>query len=142
MQQVKLNDTVKVHYTGTLNDGQVFDSSLNREPLEFKVGAGNLIAGFENAVIDMKLNESKKINIPSDEAYGPYHKEMLFDVKKEMLPKDMEPQVGMQLVSQNPDGSELVVTVSEVLENSIKVDANHPLAGKDLNFEITVVEIA
>jgi FKBP-type peptidyl-prolyl cis-trans isomerase SlpA len=142
MQLVKLNDTVKVHYTGTLNDGQIFDSSLDREPLEFKVGSKSLIPGFENAVIDMALNESKKINIPSDEAYGPYHDEMLFDVKKEMLPKDMEPQIGMQLVSQNPDGSELIVTITKVNEDSILVDANHPLAGKDLTFEIKVVEIA
>jgi len=141
MSQVKKDDTVKVHYTGTLEDGQVFDSSLEREPIEFKVGEGKMIPGFEKGVLDMELNEKKKIEIPSSEAYGEVNDELFQDVPKTQLPEDIEPKVGMGLAAKMPDGSERQLRVAEVKDDSIVVDANHPLAGKDLNFEIEVVEI-
>lgn len=141
MSQVKLNDTIKVHYTGKLTDGQVFDSSENREPLEFKVGSGMLIPGFENGVIDMAVNENKTLNIPCAEAYGEVNKELFQEVEKSMLPEDIQPEVGMGLMSQTPDGREMPLTITEVKDASIIVDANHPLAGKDLIFDIEVVEI-
>src|SRR5690625_556890 len=141
MSQVKKDDVVKVHYTGTLEDGQVFDSSLEREPIEFKVGEGKMIPGFEKGVLDMELNEKKKIEIPSSEAYGEVNDELFQDVPKTQLPEDIEPKVGMGLAAKMPDGSERQLRVAEVKDDSIVVDANHPLAGKDLNFEIEVVEI-
>ncbi len=106
MSQVKENDTVKVHYKGTLSNGQVFDSSADREPLEITLGQGMLIPGFEKAIIDMEVNEKKTINIPQVEAYGEVQKELFHEVKKEQLPQDMAPEVGMGLASKNPDGSE------------------------------------
>ncbi|MGF1555315.1 FKBP-type peptidyl-prolyl cis-trans isomerase [Paucihalobacter sp.] len=142
MSQVKENNTVKVHYTGKITaNGQVFDSSLEREPLEFTLGQGQLIPGFENGVVNMKLNEKKTINIPKEEAYGEVREELFQEVNKEELPQDMEPEVGMGLVSRGPDGREHQLRVAEVKEASIIVDANHPLAGQDLTFEIEVLEI-
>jgi FKBP-type peptidyl-prolyl cis-trans isomerase 2 len=141
MSQVKENDTVKVHYTGKLSDGQVFDSSLEREPLEVTLGQGMLIPGFEKGIIDMKLNEKKTINIPVAEAYGEVQQELLYEVKKEQLPKDMAPEVGMGLASKGPDGKEVQFRVAEVNEDHIIVDANHPLAGKELVFDLELVEI-
>lgn len=141
MSQIKKDDTVKVHYTGTLEDGQVFDSSLEREPIEFKVGEGKMIPGFEKGVLNMELNEKKKIEIPSVEAYGEVKDELFQDVPKTQLPEDIEPKVGMGLAAKMPDGSERQLRVAEVKDDAIVVDANHPLAGKDLNFEIEVVEI-
>lgn len=142
MQKVKENDTVKVHYTGKLNDGQVFDSSLQREPLEFKVGEGNMIKGFENAVLGMAVGENKEVNIPSNEAYGPHREELTQEIKKSDLPAEVNPEVGLQLMSRTPDGREFRVVVSEVKGDTVRIDANHPLAGKDLIFEIEVVEIS
>lgn len=141
MSQVKKDDTVKVHYTGKLTDGEIFDSSLEREPIEFKVGAGQMIPGFENGVIDMKLNEKKTIEIPSAEAYGEVREELFQEVPKSQLPEEIKPEIGMGLAAQMPDGSQRQLRVSEVKEESIVVDANHPLAGKDLNFDIEIVEI-
>ena len=141
MSQVKMNDTIKVHYTGKLADGQVFDSSENREPLEFTVGSGMLIPGFENGVVDMKVSEKKTIEIPMAEAYGPVNDELFQEVEKAQLPPDIKPEVGLGLMSKAPDGSEMPLTISEVREESIIVDANHPLAGKDLTFDIEVVSI-
>ncbi|MGO3707800.1 MAG: FKBP-type peptidyl-prolyl cis-trans isomerase [Mesonia hippocampi] len=141
MSQVKQNDTVRVHYTGKLKDGQIFDSSLEREPLEFTLGQGQLIPGFENGVIDMKVNEKKTIEIPSNEAYGDVQEELFMEVPKSQLPQEIEPKVGMGLVSKNPDGSERQLRVAEVKDEAIVVDANHPLAGKDLIFELELVEI-
>lgn len=143
MTKVKSNDTVKVHYKGTLTDGTVFDSSEGREPLEFTMGQGQLIPGFENAVMGMEINQTKSCFIPSAEAYGDVNPEMLQKVSKSQLPEDLQQKaaVGMQLSSRMPDGTEFPVMVTEVNEESITVDANHPLAGKDLNFEITLVEI-
>jgi FKBP-type peptidyl-prolyl cis-trans isomerase 2 len=142
MSQVKEKDTVKVHYTGKLSEsGQVFDSSLEREPLEFTLGQGMLIPGFEEGIIDMKVNEKKTVAIPKDKAYGDKRDELLQKVSKEQLPEEIKPEVGMGLVSKNPDGSEQQLRVAAVNDDHIVVDANHPLAGQDLTFDIEIVEI-
>ncbi len=142
MSQVKQNDTVKVHYTGKLADGQVFDSSVERgEPIEFTLGQGQLIPGFEKGLIDMEVNEKKTINIPKDEAYGEPREELIQEVPKSQLPEEIKPEVGMGLVSKTPDGREMNLIVKDVKEDSIVVDGNHPLAGKDLTFDLEVVEI-
>ncbi|MEW4923070.1 peptidylprolyl isomerase [Algibacter sp. 2305UL17-15] len=141
MSQVKENDTVKVHYTGKLSNGQVFDSSLEREPLEVTLGQGMLIPGFEKGIVDMKLNEKKTITIPVAEAYGDVQKELFYEVKKEQLPPDMAPEVGMGLASKGEDGREVQFRIAEVNEDHIIADANHPLAGHDLTFDLELVEI-
>lgn len=141
MSQVKENDTVKVHYTGKLSDGQIFDSSLEREPLEVTLGQGMLISGFEKGIVDMKLNEKKTITIPVTEAYGEVREELLYEVKKEQLPQDMAPEVGMGLASKDQDGKEVQFRVAEVHEDHIIVDANHPLAGQELTFDLELVDI-
>ena len=141
MSQVKENNTVKVNYTGKLSDGQIFDTSEGREPLEFTLGQGQLIPGFEKGVLDMKLNEKKTITIPKEEAYGDVHEQLKQEVNKADLPQDMKPEVGMGLVSKTPEGQERNLRVIEVKEDSIIVDGNHPLAGKDLVFDLEVVEI-
>ncbi|MGM0480281.1 MAG: FKBP-type peptidyl-prolyl cis-trans isomerase [Bacteroidota bacterium] len=141
MSQVKQNDKVKVHYTGKLANGEVFDSSLERDPMEFEVGKGQLIPGFENGVIDMKVNEKKTITVPSDEAYGEPRKELVQEVPKDRLPEDIKPEVGMGLVSTTPQGQEIQLVVKEVKDEAIVVDGNHPLAGQDLTFEVEVIDI-
>lgn len=141
MSKVKNNDTVKVHYTGKLTSGEVFDSSKDREPLEITVGQGQLIPGFENGLIDMEENEKKTLNIPSSEAYGDVRKELVQEVPKSQLPEEIKPEVGMPLVSKTPQGQEIQLVVTEVKDDAITVDANHPLAGKDLVFDIELVEI-
>ncbi|HEY4617969.1 MAG TPA: peptidylprolyl isomerase [Flavobacterium sp.] len=141
MSQVKENNTVKVHYTGKLSDGQVFDSSEGKEPLEFTLGQGRLIPGFEKGLIDMKLNEKKTITITPDEAYGAVREDLIQEVAKTELPPEIKPEVGMGLVSKSPDGQEMNLLVVEVRDQSIVLDGNHPLAGKDLIFDLEVVEI-
>lgn len=141
MSQVKEKDTVKVHYTGKLANGEVFDSSVDRDPMEFQVGSGQLIPGFENGVIDMKVNEKKTLVIPSDEAYGEPRKELVQEVPKDRLPEEIKPEVGMGLVSKTPEGQEIQLVVKEVKDEAIVVDGNHPLAGQELTFEIEVVGI-
>lgn len=141
MSQVKENNTVKVHYTGKLSDGQVFDSSEGKEPLEFTLGQGRLIPGFEKGLIDMKLNEKKTITIVSDEAYGAVREDLIQEVQKSELPQEITPEVGMGLVSKSSDGHEMNLQVVEVRDASIVLDGNHPLAGKDLIFDLEVVEI-
>lgn len=141
MSQVKLNDTVKVHYTGKLENGQIFDSSLQREPLEFTMGQGQLIPGFEQGVLDMKINEKKTIHIPYNDAYGEVREELFHEVEKDKLPKELQLKEGMGLISTAPDGSERQLILHEIKENSIIVNANHPLAGKDLIFEVELIEI-
>ena len=141
MSQVKENDTVRVHYTGKLDDGSVFDSSLEREPLEFTVGQGQLIPGFEQGVKDMAVNEKKTINIPAGEAYGDVRQDLIQEVPKSQLPPDIKPEEGLRLMSKTPQGQDIPLVITEVKDESIVVDANHPLAGKDLTFEIEVVEI-
>lgn len=142
MSQVKQNDTVKVHYTGKLEDGQVFDSSVERgEPIEFTLGQGQLIPGFEKGLIDMKVNEKKTVTIPKEEAYGEPREDLIQEVDKNQLPEEIKPEVGMGLVSKSPDGREMNLIVKDVKEDTIVVDGNHPLAGKDLVFDLEVVEI-
>ncbi|HCY97546.1 peptidylprolyl isomerase [uncultured Polaribacter sp.] len=141
MSQVKENNTVKVNYTGKLSDGQVFDSSEGKEPIEFTLGQGRLIPGFEKGLIDMELNEKKTITIPKEEAYGEVNKDLIQEVKKSELPQEMAPEVGMGLVSKSPDGQEMNLLVIEVKEETIVIDGNHPLAGKELIFDLEVLEI-
>jgi FKBP-type peptidyl-prolyl cis-trans isomerase SlpA len=141
MSKVKENNTVKVNYTGKLSDGQVFDSSEGKEPIEFTLGQGQLIPGFEKGLIDMELNEKKTITIPKEEAYGEVNNDLIQEVKKSELPQDMTPEVGMGLVSKSPEGQEMNLLVIGVKEESIVIDGNHPLAGKELIFDLEVLEI-
>lgn len=142
MSKVKEGDTVKVHYTGTLKNGEVFDTSKDREPLEFTLGQGQLIPGFENAVIGLSVGESTSVDIPSKEAYGEEREDLVINVPKDQLPSDVEPQVGMQLQVNQQNGQPVPVRIKEVGDTELTLDANHPLAGKDLSFEIKVVELA
>ena len=139
--EARNGDVVQVDYTGKLADGTVFDSSAGREPLEFTLGAGQVIPGFEKAVFGMKVGEKKTATIPVEEAYGPYRDDMVAEISREKLPSDVTPEVGQQLVVRQPDGREIVVTITEVSDETVTVDANHPLAGKDLMFEIELVNI-
>ena len=141
MSEIKNGDTVKVHYTGKLADGSVFDSSRERDPLEFTLGKGQLIPGFEKAVEGMKKGDSTVINIPAKDAYGEWNKNLLMEIEKEKIPSDIDPQVGMQLESVQSDGRKVAVQINEIREKTIVLDANHPLAGKELIFDIEVVEI-
>ena len=134
-------DTVRVHYTGMLEDKTVFDSSLGREPLEFTMGEGMMISGFENAVRGMSVGQSKTVTLSPEEAYGPHRDEMVFEVGREQLPPELNPAVGQQLQMRQQDGTSVPVLVTDVSEATITVDANHSLAGKDLTFEIELVEI-
>lgn len=142
MSKVKDGDTVKVHYKGTLKDGSVFDSSENREPLEFTLGQGQLIPGFEKAVIGLAEGDTTSIDIPSGEAYGEVRDDLIINVPKEQLPDEVEPQVGMQLQLNQPNGQPVPVRITEISEGELTLDANHPLAGKDLKFDIELVEVA
>ena len=142
MTQAKQGDTVKVHYTGKLTDGTVFDSSQGREPLEFTIGQGQVIPGFEQAVTGMAPSETKTAEIPMDQAYGPRHDEMMMEVPRDQVPADVDPQVGQRLQVGMQSGQQVVVTVTNVSDENITLDANPPLAGKDLVFDIELVEIA
>ena len=141
MATAKSGDTVRIHYTGTLDDGTQFDSSSGREPLEFALGGGQVIPGFDSAVDGMTVGENKNVTIAPDDAYGQRHEQLVQRVPRDILPEDMEPAVGMQLQSQSPDGQTMNLIVTEVLEETITVDANHPLAGQALTFAIELVEI-
>lgn len=141
MAQAKMGDTVKVHYTGKLDDGTVFDSSADREPLQFTIGSGNIIPGFEQAVVGMSLGDSKTEKIPIDQAYGPYVDEMVVTIERRQMPADLEPEVGQQLQIQQPNGQIIPVIVTDVSDSQVTLDANHPLAGEDLIFDINLVEI-
>jgi peptidylprolyl isomerase len=141
MVQAKPGDTVKIHYTGRLDDGTVFDSSADRDPLEFTLSGGQVIPGFDQAVVGMAPGETKTEKIPMDQAYGPYRAEMVVEVSRQQMPPDLEPEVGQQLQVQQPDGQILPVFVTEVTESKVTLDANHPLAGEDLTFDIQLVEI-
>lgn len=140
MQEVKNGDIVRIHYHGTLNDGTIFDSSLEREPLEFEVGSGMVIPGFDAGVMGMNIGDKKTIHIPFMEAYGPTQSEMVMDFPKNQLPAYMVPEVGMQLQMSNNEGNHFPVVIVEVLEESVMIDANHTLAGKDLIFDLELIE--
>ena len=141
MTQAKSGDTVRIHYTGTLADGTQFDSSDGRDPLEFALGGGQVIPGFDSAVDGMAIGENKSVTIQPDQAYGERHEQLVQQVPKNALPEDMEPAVGMQLQSQSPDGQVMNLVITDVADETITVDANHPLAGQALTFAIELVEI-
>ncbi len=142
MSEAKKGDKVKVHYTGKLKDGSVFDSSEGKDPLEFELGTGMMIAGFDKAVTGMKLGDKTVADIPAVEGYGEILEEMIIKVPKEQLPPDLNPEIGQQLSMQHPTGGAMPVIVTAVDEQQVTIDANHFLAGKDLVFEIELVEIA
>ena len=141
MTQAKSGDTVRIHYTGTLDDGTQFDSSDGRDPLEFALGGGQVIPGFDSAVDGMAVGENKSVTIQPDQAYGERHEQLVQQVPKSVLPQDMEPAVGMQLQSQSPEGQVMNLVITEVADETITVHANHPLAGQALTFAIELVEI-
>jgi peptidylprolyl isomerase len=138
---VKNGDVVKVDYTGTLVDGTMFDSSKGREPLEFTVGAGQMIEGFDSAVVGMQVGQTKKVTIPAAQAYGERRENLVLEVPIDQLSPDLHPSIGDHLGMKNPNGREVDVVVTAINDTSMTVDANHALAGKDLIFEITMVEI-
>jgi peptidylprolyl isomerase len=142
MQQVKNGDKVKVHYHGKLNDGTTFDSSEGREPLEFEVGSGSVIKGFDDGVMGMVVGDKKTVNIQAEDAYGDKNPEMLVPFPKENFPEDMKAEVGMRLNMTNGNGQVIPVTIVEVKDDSVILDANHPLAGEDLTFDIELVSIS
>jgi FKBP-type peptidyl-prolyl cis-trans isomerase 2 len=142
MQEAKKGDKVKVHYHGKLTSGETFDSSEGREPLEFEVGSGAVIKGFDEGVSGMKVGEKKTINIPVDEAYGAYSDDMLIEFPKDRFPNDMELKEGMQLMMSNGSGQNIPVIINEVKGDTVILDANHPLAGEELIFDIELIEIA
>ena len=141
MAQAKYGDTVKVHYTGKLDDGTVFDASVNGDPLQFTIGSGQIIPGFEQAVVGMNPGESKTVKIPAEDAYGQRREDLVLEIEKSQLPEGLKPEVGLQLQSRQPDGRIVVLTIADMTESHVTLDANHPLAGKDLTFEIQLVEI-
>ncbi len=141
MAQVKKGDKVKVHYHGKLTTGETFDSSEGREPLEFEVGSGMVIKGFDDGVTGMVVGEKKTITIPVENAYGAKNEGMLIDMPKDRFPEDMELEVGMPLVMSDPNGQQFQVVVAEIKEDSVTLDGNHPLAGKDLVFDLELVSI-
>jgi len=142
MSLVKANDKVRLHYTGKLKEtGQIFDSSENKEPIEAQLGENMLIPGFEKGLVNMQVDEKKTIEIPKEEAYGAIIEELFHKVNRAELPPEIKPEVGMGLMSQNPDGTERQLRVTDVQDDHIVVDANHPLAGQDLVFDLHVVEI-
>jgi len=139
--QAKVGDTIRVHYTGTLDNGTVFDSSVGRKPLEFTIGLGQMIPGFDKGVVGLNLNESKTITIPADQAYGPYRADLVQVAARDQLPTDAELVVGQVLQASQPNGQIILVTVTNVTDSDVTLDANHRLAGKNLTFEIQLVEI-
>ncbi|MDO9287869.1 MAG: FKBP-type peptidyl-prolyl cis-trans isomerase [Thermodesulfovibrionales bacterium] len=141
MATVKEGDRVRVHYTGKLEDGTVFDSSRDGTPLEFTVGKAELIKGFDRGVIGMSAGESKTIKISAEDAYGPHNKERVFEFNRDRSPQDFDPAIGQQVHMQRVDGQPVVVTVIDKSDKSFTMDSNHHMAGKNLTFDITLVEI-
>jgi len=141
MQQVQNGDKIRIHYHGKLRSGDVFDSSNGREPLEFTVGSGQVIKGFDEGVKGMKVGDKKTIEIPVGEAYGEKEQERMLQFPMEQFPPDLKPEVGMQLMMSDGSGQQMPVTITEIKEDSVVLDANHPLAGQDLIFDLELVEI-
>ncbi len=142
MSQAAKGDKVKVHYTGTLDDGTVFDSSREREPLEFVIGSGTLIPGFENGVLGMKVGETKTIDIPAADAYGERKDGLLASLERSEVPDNIEPKVGMFVEMELKDGNNARARIAKVDEQTIVLDFNHPLAGQDLSFEVELLAVA
>lgn len=142
MTHATAGNTVRIHYTGTLEDGSVFDSSEGRDPLEFTVGSGQIIPGLDRAIDGMAAGEQKTVTIPATEAYGEYQAEAKQDVPREQIPADIPLDPGTMLNMQTPDGRQVPVQVAEVTEETVTLDANHPLAGKDLTFAVELVSVA
>ncbi len=142
MTQAKKGDNVKIHYTGKLEDGTVFDSSQGHDPLAFTIGSGQVIPGFEEAVIGMSKGDSKNVTIPVDKAYGPRNEELVLTAPRNQVPPDLNPEVGQKLEMGGPDGQLIIVEVVDLSDEHITLDANPPLAGKELIFDIELVEIA
>ncbi|MEN8128162.1 MAG: peptidylprolyl isomerase [Planctomycetota bacterium] len=142
MAKVKTGDTVKVHYTGKLNNSDVFDSSVDADPLQFTTGQKQMIPAFEEAILDMEPGEKKTFKIPADGAYGQRRNDMIQTVKRSMFSDEIELKVGMQLTAEDPDGQPFVVTVATFDDENVTLDGNHPLAGEDLTFDVELVEIA
>ena len=138
---IEAGKTVKVHYKGTLDDGTVFDSSEGRDPIEFEMGSGALIPGFEVAVAEMEIDEIKSVTIPCEEAYGEVNEEMVGQIPRSNLPEDIEPEIGMVLSMQSSEG-DMPVRIVALDEDQLTLDANHPLAGQNLTFELTLVEVS
>lgn len=138
---IKEGSKVKLHYTGTLDDGTVFDSSKDKIPLEFVVGGGQVIKGFEQGVVGMKAGEKKTIHITSDNAYGAYNPANIGEYPKDKVPKEMKLEIGAKLFLEAPNGGIAIATVKQIKNETILLDLNHPLAGKDLNFDVEILEI-
>ena len=141
MTQANNGDSVRIHYTGRLNDGTVFDSSREREPLEFTIGQGQVIPGFENGVIGMEPGELKTVEIPADQAYGPHRPEQIIEVDRAQMPPDMQLEIGTRVQGAQPGGQTTSFLVTALTESLVTLDANHPLAGKDLIFDLELVGI-
>lgn len=141
MTKVKIGDKISVHYTGSLESGDIFDSSREKDPMKFEVGSGQLIPGFDKAIIDMEVGQTKTVEIPSAEAYGDGDERNIIPMPKANFPEDMELVIGLQLELQNDQGQVFPVTVTAIGEKEVTLDANHPLAGKNLKFEIELIEI-
>jgi peptidylprolyl isomerase len=141
MERAKNGDTVKVHYTGSMPDGQVFDTSREREPLQMTIGAGEIVPGFEEAVVDMGVGETKTVDLAPEEAFGQRNEEMVAVVERSQIPENIEVEPGQMLTVRTEDGQTFDVTVTDVSGDAVTVDGNHPLAGQDLRFEIELLEI-
>ena len=142
MSEAKSGDTVRVHYTGSLQDGTQFDSSRGREPLELTLGTGQVIAGFETAVEGMSVGDTKTVTVPAEEAYGPHRDGLTQEIPRNAIPDDIELSNGMLLQAQGPEGQDLTLTVLAFDDQKVKIDGNHPLAGKDLIFELELMAVA
>jgi peptidylprolyl isomerase len=142
MTEAKSGDTVRIHYTGRLDDGSEFDSSAGREPLQFTLGEGAVISGFEDAVVGMTVGDSKTVNIAAADAYGHHHEAGIQVIERSMIPAEIDLEIGTQLQATAPDGQPVVLTVVAMTDDGVTLDSNHPLAGKDLTFDIELVEIA
>ena len=141
-QHAKSGDTVQIHYTGTLDDGSTFDSSEGREPLQFTLGSGQVIKGFDDGVTGMAVGEKKTIHIPCEDAYGPINPAMMQDVPREQIPDEIPLELGMMLQMQGQAGDVIPVTVANITDDTVTLDANHMLAGKDLTFELELVSVS
>lgn len=141
MSKAKTGDTVHIHYTGTLTNGSEFDSSVGRDPLEFTIGAGQIISGLDSEVAGMAVGDTKTVTVPADEAYGPRNPEAVQEVPRSAVPENIDLVVGKQLQATTADGGNMVVTVAAISDDTVTMDANHPLAGEDLVFEVELVKI-